>query len=352
VAEQKRWTNRPRGSTWGDWGIDDQRGRLNMLTTETTLRGVRTVTAGKTFSLSMPLDYPKVSLLNAARRPPVIRPTQRTDTIVNYNVDLGALDPGRTDVLSDDLAVIYLQYSTQWDSFAHAGSQFDVDGNGTRVPVYYNGYRAGTDIVGTRDVAESGLRQGAVVEETAHAHALGNENMAETGVQGRAVLVDLAAHYGLQRQVIGFEQWRHVLEVDDIVIEPGDMVLVHTGFVEYIMESGGDPDPEELARRGCVLDGTDQQLLQWITDSGVVAIAADNYAVENYPGVRSEHSASILPLHEHCLFKLGVHLGELWRLSPLAQWLRENNRTSFLLTAPPLMLSGAVGSPVTPVATV
>ena len=45
-------------------------------------------------------------------------------------------------------------------------------------------------------------------------------------------------------------------------------------------------------------------------------------------------------------------LGELWHLTRLADWLRANNRSRFLLTAPPLRLPGAVGSPVTPVATV
>lgn len=55
---------------------------------------------------------------------------------------------------------------------------------------------------------------------------------------------------------------------------------------------------------------------------------------------------------EHCLFKLGVNLGELWHLTPLAEWLRARGRYRFMLTAPPLRLPGAVGSPLTPVATV
>jgi hypothetical protein len=53
-----------------------------------------------------------------------------------------------------------------------------------------------------------------------------------------------------------------------------------------------------------------------------------------------------------CLFKLGIHLGELWWLTDLAGYLRAAGRTRFLLTAPPLRLPGAVGSPVTPVGTV
>jgi hypothetical protein len=47
-----------------------------------------------------------------------------------------------------------------------------------------------------------------------------------------------------------------------------------------------------------------------------------------------------------------VHLGEIWHLTPLADWLRSHGRNRFLLTAPPLRLPGAVGSPATPVATV
>ena len=58
------------------------------------------------------------------------------------------------------------------------------------------------------------------------------------------------------------------------------------------------------------------------------------------------------PLHELCLFKLGIPLGEIWWLTDLANHLRARKRNRFLLTAPPLRLPGAVGSPVTPVATV
>jgi hypothetical protein len=102
-----------------------------------------------------------------------------------------------------------------------------------------------------------------------------------------------------------------------------------------------------------VLNGRDQRLLDWVSSSGLAALIADNYAVEAFPSLPgAERCCSILPLHEHCLFKNGIPLGELWRLTPLANWLREHARSRFLLTAPPLRLPGAVGSPVTPIATV
>ena len=127
------------------------------------------------------------------------------------------------------------------------------------------------------------------------------------------------------------------------------------GLGQLIRDAGGRLDPS--IRRACpVLDGYDKRLLEWIADSGLAAIAADNLAVERSSTLgadpRLPHRGPALPLHEHCLFKLGIHLGEPWYLTELAAWLREHHRSSFLLTAPPLRLPGAAGSPVTPVATV
>src|ERR1700734_4435338 len=59
----KRWKQRPPGSTWGDWGDDDELGRINLVTPEKVLEGIREVQAGKTFCLSLPLDFPGGSSL-------------------------------------------------------------------------------------------------------------------------------------------------------------------------------------------------------------------------------------------------------------------------------------------------
>jgi len=92
--------------------------------------------------------------------------------------------------------------------------------------------------------------------------------------------------------------------------------------------------------------------LNWISDSGLIALIADNYAVEAHPATSHIGCCAILPLHEHCLFKQGIHLGEMFYLTELAGWLRAHGRNRFLLTAPPLRLPGAVGSPSSAVATV
>ena len=53
-----RWKHRPPGSNWGDFGPDDQLGRLNLLTREKLRQGLAAATQGIAFCLSLPLDFP------------------------------------------------------------------------------------------------------------------------------------------------------------------------------------------------------------------------------------------------------------------------------------------------------
>ena len=65
-----RWKQRPPGSNWGDFGPDDQRGRMNLLTPAKALQGVAEVKTGTRFCLSLPLDYPGGNKINPRRLPP------------------------------------------------------------------------------------------------------------------------------------------------------------------------------------------------------------------------------------------------------------------------------------------
>ena len=349
MTANPRWKNRPPGSTWGDFGPDDQRGRLNLLTPKKVLEGIAEVKEGRTFCLSLPLDYPGGNKLNPRRHPPKLQPTVREGR-PNMNFPMQSLDAKWTDVISDDAVFMHLQYSTQWDSLAHVGQMFDADGDGEPEMVYYNGYRAGEHIVGPIDYR--GGKETAVAEAPG-ARALSVENMATHCIQGRAVMIDLEAHYGRARKLVGYDDLMGVMAKDKVIVEEGDMVCLRTGFAQMILEMKKDPDETRLHESCAALDGRDQRLLNWITKSGLVSLIADNYAVEAAPArpCEADRCAS-LPIHEHCLFKLGVNLGEIWYLNELADWLRAHGRNRFLLTAPPLRLPGAVGSPATPVGTV
>ena len=337
----KRWKNRPPGSNWGEFGDDDQLGRMNYVTAERRLAALKEVQTGDVFVLSHPLDKPGGTVLNPNRKPPVFHPVFRGKETY-FNLASSKIDPRFNDVGSDEAIMLYMQYSTHWDSFAHKGSVFDADGDGVEEAVSYNGWR----IV---DENGQGLNNGL------GARAVSCAEMATTGVQTRAVMVDLRHHYGDGRTAITLEMLEKVMHEDKVTVQKGDILCLHTGLGQLIRDANGKLD-DSIKTACSVLDGYDKPLLEWIADSGIAAIAADNLAVERSSTLgadpRLPHRGPALPLHEHCLVKLGIHLGELWYLTELAGWLRANDRNSFLLTAPPLRMPGAAGSPVTPVATV
>jgi kynurenine formamidase len=337
-----RWKIRPDGSNWGDYGDADQIGQMNLLTPLRRLCAVKEVREGIAFTLSLPLDYPGGSELSPSRRPPRLQAAVRSDGRLNYEFAMSCLCADFTDVLNDDAVFLYTQYSTQWDSLAHYGCEFDADGDGFAEQVYYNGFRGGSDILGPHDGGPQAL-------------ALGIDNLATAGVQGRGVLANLRASYGDNRTVVGYDGLMHVIESQKLEIKPGDFLCLYTGFADLLFGMGKKPDASLLAKSCAALDGSDHRLLSWISDSGIVAICADNSAVEQFDAAqlqRKDKRHASLPLHEHCLFKMGIHLGELWFFRDLVNWLAQDRRSSFLLTAPPLRLPGSVGSPATPIATV
>lgn len=344
---ERRWARRPPNSNWGQFGDADQRGRMNLLTPDRVRAAAAEIREGLTFCLSLPLDYPGGNYHDLRRNPPRLHPVTKNGTCC-YN-----LRPSQTltDVWCDDYVELYTHGSTHWDGLGHVGMAFDADGDGVDEIVYYNGYRAHEDIVGPVFKCEE-QRFSAPQEAQVGARALGMENMAVSCVQGRGVMIDLYRRYGRQRAFVGYDDLMRILEQDRVEIEEGDMVCLHTGLAAALLKLDRNPDIDTLENSHAVLDSRDRRLLRWVEECGLAAIAADNFAVEGVPARPDAEARSAEPLHELCIVKLGVHLGELWFLTELNDWLTSRGRTRFMLTAPPLRLPGAVGSPVTPIATV
>jgi kynurenine formamidase len=344
VMASSRWTRRPPESNWGDFGPDDQLGRLNLIDKAAVLRGIASVREGRSLCLSLPLDLPGGVELNPRRHPPRIEPVQRAGRPA-INLPVAEVEPRYgmvTDIVCDDSVLLHNQYSTQWDSFAHVGHYFDAYGNGVAEPMYYNGWRAGEHIIGPEDPDR----------RPTGAHRLGIETMAVKGIQTRGVLVDLTRGHGIERRTVGFDELNEAMVAQGATVEPGDILCLHTGFSDLLVEMQGHPDLARLNSSCAVLDGADPALREWIADSGIAALTADNYSIEGIAHDAPPGSCCRLPLHELCLFKLGIPIGELWLLGELSQALSATARTHFLLTAPPLRLPRAVGSPVTPIATI
>jgi len=334
MDQAQRYVRRPDGSNWGDFGNDDQLGTLNHLDVQARLAAVAEIRTGISFSLSLPLTVPRAPVLNPRRKGPVIQPAEKNGApVYRYPLDLDV--PGATDVISDDRVTLSPQYSTQWDALGHVGSMYDAHGTGQPQPTGYNGFAVSEPtaegFTGTRD--------------------LSIEPMARHGIQGRGVMVDLRAHFGDAQRKVSHRELMDVMRADGVEVQPGDVLCLHTGLADLALTLGDD-EQERLKTSCCVLDGADADLLAWIKDSRIAAIAADNHAVERRNHHLETGKGALLPLHEQCLFKLGLPLGELWHLTPLAQWLRQHGRHAFFLTAAPMYVPGLVGAPVNPIATV
>jgi kynurenine formamidase len=343
----QRWNRRPEDSNWGDFGGDDQVGRLHLITPARRRAAASEIREGLSFALSLPLDVPGGNGLFDGRTEPkrfagVMFDRPLSDVFAAIGGPFTHQPPGCRDVGCDDGITMFLQYSTQWDALCHVGALFDADGDGVPERQYYNGWRG--------DAHMRAPEQGGP-----YAGVLGIDNMATTGVQGRGVLVDLEREFGLERRILGYDDLMLACERQRVEIETGDILCLCTGFAEVLLAMNKKIDRAKMERTAAIIDGSDPKLQRLIVDSGIVAIAADNVAIEAELGDKPcalDDGYTLMPLHHLCIFKLGMHLGELWYFRDLAEWLRAHGRNRFFLTAPPLRLPGCVGSPVTPVATV
>lgn len=292
---------------WGRWGDDDQLGTLNLIDGDAVRRGASAVIEGRRLSLAMRFDQssPQVGSI-----PGRINPLR---TMVAINTPyLG--DPANF-CSSDDIVTMGLQASTHWDALAH---------------VSYGGFMW------------NGVPAGAVTAE-AGATKLGMHKV--RSITSRGVLLDVAKALGVDRlapgRAIGPDDLTAAADLAAVAIEPGDIVLVRTGNAQLMRErkrteytTGDQP-------------GLTTSCCRWFKDRDVAAVATDTVALEQYPG---EDPAALFPVHLLHLVDMGLFQGQNFDLEDLAADCGADGRYSFLLEASPIPFTGAVGSPVNPVA--
>jgi kynurenine formamidase len=152
---------------------------------------------------------------------------------------------------------------------------------------------------------------------------------------GRGVLLDMAAQAGLEQlaagTAIGVEQLEGARRAAGIELEPGDIVLLRTGWLGHAGEDYFQGEP-----------GLDLAGAAWLAAHDVAVVGADNYAVE----VLDAHAVGGFPVHELLLRDHGIPLIENVMLEALAT----AGPAAFLFVAAPLPLRGATASPLSPVA--
>ena len=300
-----------RYSNWGRWGADDQRGTLNFITPDRVLAACALPRRGLVISCALPFDRNGPQPPGGPRHNPIhLMLADGGDALA------GAQDfPGGFQY-ADDAVHMPLQCGTQWDALAH---------------VFYDG-----KMYNDRDIS-------LVTSRGARANSI--DQIAD-GVVARGVLLDLPRMLGQPWLEDGTrirpQDLDACAEQQGVTVEAGDVMLVRTGMMRRCLEAGswegycGGPAP-----------GLSLHCAAWLYEREVAAVATDTWGVEVIP---NETVDCFQPLHMICLRNTGLLLGEIFQLDTLAEACAEDGRYAFLFTAPPLPISGAVGSPINPLA--
>ena len=303
-------------SNWGKWGPDDEVGSLNYLTRDQVLRGIGAVVSGETFTLQVPIGSPD------AEADPVW--PNRTSAVRTATMDEGffargeAPEPGGGHHYADDKIDMFLQGSTQYDALGHVW----FDGK------IYNGYDAETTI--------GSLKKASVYP------------LAERGVVGHGVLIDMARHRGkdsLDRaETFTHEDLIEAAAAQGVTIEPRDILVIRTGWLGRFYRVPLEEFYRDYSEPGLTYT---PDLVKWFQRMEIPNLVCDLMANEAsyYPGTDIE-----IPLHSALMRNLGVVFTETAWLDDLAAACAEDSRWTFLYAAAPLKVVGASGSPVNPIA--
>jgi kynurenine formamidase len=222
---------------------------------------------------------------------------------------------------TDDVIIMALQGSTQWDGLAHL----------LRDEMMYNGWWAGL-VTSAGGAARNGIEH--------QRHSL----------VGRGVLLDVCRYRGGEPleggAAIQPKELDEVAAAQGVELRSGDMVLIRTGYlgVWYSLQHDRAREADWLA----VEPGLGSGCAQWCADRDVAAVALDNWAIDVVPFADPDEPP--FPFHQTAIPGLGLTCGEFFWLDDLATACAEEDRFEFFLAAQPLHVMKASGSMVNPLA--
>lgn len=300
-----------RCSNWGRWGPDDEIGTLNFVSPEQIVHAASMVKRGKAFSLGLNFDRngPQKGLWGNRYNPLHTMLATGTDA-VSGNQDKGGLR------YADDAVSMPLQCGTQWDALGHIF--FDDK--------MWNGYDA--RLVDTNGAQKNGIEK------------------AKARMFGRGILLDVARHYGVSHfedgTAITIDDLEATAAAQGTEIRRGDFVIVRTGQMEQRLACG-----EWGGYAGGDAPGLAFETAEWIHAKEIAAICTDTWGCEVRP---NETNDATQPWHWVVIPMIGITMGEIFYVKDLAEDCAADRVYEFLFCAPPLPITGAVGSPINPMA--
>ena len=289
-------------ATWypSKWGPNDEIGAANYMTPALALQASKLVTTGKVYSLGITVNTTTPAYPPRTCSIYIVQPGQQGGS--------EGLGPTKT-TYNDDILNCWNGIGTQLDGLGHIGV-------GER---YYNGNK-------WQDFANiSGLKK------------LGTEKVPPFVARG--VVLDMAAHYGVEvvKEGTAFNkaEIEAVAKKQGVEIRQGDVVIFHTGWLSLI-----EKDPK---RFGSVEPGLGREGARYLVGKGVVAVGADNWAVEAIP---FEPGAGIFEVHQILLPMSGTYILENINTAELVK----DKAWEFMFVLGHNKYQGAVQSMINPVA--
>ena len=279
-----------RGKGWGwVWGKDDQLGALNAMNEQSRLAALRLARSGKVYDLGVPYD--RNSYKWPGHSPGEVL-SFRTPEGVKRQQDF---EPAVAD---------FNRVASAWHSCAlfisdNVGTQIDGLGHITAGADnhWYNGFTEAKwgGNFGIRRCSAAGIPP----------------------IINRAVMLDVAAARGLKvlppHYEISPNDVESALKRQKVDIQPGDIVLLRTGTLQYWGENGkSNSDLVDADTAGITL-ATARYLVE---QKGALAIGSDTSGLEVAPAPQG--SNSFVPVHNYLLVEQGVHILEFHDLEALS----------------------------------
>ena len=291
-------------SNWGRWGEDDELGAANLITSEKRIQAAALVQEG--ISVSLAHDIVEEEAIDAT-------------TILNREV-IRATETGASD---------QLQYTGTYHGVIHShldaiDCHIMVDGKG------YNG-------VSLEEIeAAGGCPRGSI-------HAL------RDGIVTRGILFDASLLPGKATAdgwlepgtAIRKADLEALEEIEGVRVEPGDVILLHTGRWKRRAALGPWASSEGVA-------GYHADVAYFMKERGVSFIGHDMWN-DAFPHEFSDDVR--LPLHRLALVSLGVGIFDNLDFGDVADVAQRLGRYEFLFMAAPLRIQMGMGSPLNPIAT-
>jgi kynurenine formamidase len=292
-------------SNWGRWGAEDRIGTLNHITPDRVKAAAGLVRQGKIVPMGLTVSGNGIQPSGGARNNPI------------HLMNITSLDALIPDVVvADDYIIMPLQSVTQWDGLGHVG----YDG------MLYNGVPASS------------------VTSLAGSTVLSIDQVATKGIAGRGVLLDIARLNGVDRLRRGYAIEPRELEAAEarqgVKVGPGDILIFRTGWIRHFLVDNS------VAAYWDGAAGLSLACAEWLHQREVAAVCSDNWGIE----VSDPENRQGLPVHCVLIRDMGMTLGEVFDLEALGADCAADGVWEFLFTAPPLLVKGGVGTPITPLA--